>query len=68
MSNFAIDSIKKLKEKLEMIESLSEIEIATKILQECENEDELDILNNHYKRLNCEIKTIDKDVLKILFN
>lgn len=67
MANFVIDSIKKLKEKLEMIDSLSEIEIATKILAECEEmEDEIDLLNSHYKKLKCEIKSLDKQVNNLI--
>jgi len=64
MANFAIDSIKKLKEKMEMINSLSEIEIATKIIAEYDGDaDEVDMLNSHYKRLQCEIKSIHKTVI-----
>lgn len=67
MANFAIDSIKKLKEKMEMIDSLSEIEIATKILAECEEEqDEIDMLNSHYNKLKCEIKTVHRTVIIFL--
>ncbi len=63
MASFVIDSVKRLKEKLEMIDSLSEIEIATKILAECdEDNDEIDTLNSHYKKLNCEIKSLDRTV------
>jgi poly [ADP-ribose] polymerase len=72
MANFVIDSVKRLKEKLEMIDSLSEIEIATKILAECdEDNDEVDTLNSHYKKLNCEIKSMDRTVrffLNQIFN
>lgn len=68
MANFVIDSIKKVKEKLEMIDSLSEIEIATKILAEIdEDHDEIDTLNAHYNKLNCEIKTIEKNVISKIF-
>ena len=62
MANFVIDSASKLKEKIEMVESLSEIEIATKIIEKTKNLSDIDILNDHYKRLNCDIKGIDKNV------
>lgn len=62
MSNFVIDSASKLKEKLEMVESLSEIEIATKILERTKDLSEHNILNDHYKRLNCDIKGIERNV------
>jgi hypothetical protein len=69
MANFVINSSKRLKEKLEMIDSLSEIEIATKILSECDDDhDEIDTLNSHYKKLNCEIKSMDKTVSLINFS
>jgi hypothetical protein len=46
-----------------MIDSLSEIEIATKILAERdEDNDEVDNLNSHYNKLNCEIKSMNKTV------
>ena len=63
MSNFVINSASILKQKLEMVESLSEIEIATKIIENTKNLGESDILNDHYKRLNCDIKGIDKNVI-----
>ena len=66
MANFVIDSASKLKEKLEMVESLSEIEIATKIIEKTKNLGEYDILNDHYKSLNCDIKGIDKNVNLLL--
>lgn len=68
MVNFVIDSNTKLKAKLEMIESLSEIEIATKIIEECKgNKDEEDVLKSHYKKLNCDINPIERNV-KLLKN
>ena len=63
MANFVIDSIHKLKEKMNMIDSLSEFEIATKTIIECEEgDDEIDILNSHFKKLNCDIKSLEKNV------
>lgn len=62
MSNFIIDTVTKLKEKLEMVESLSEIEIATKLIEKTKCSKENNILNDHYTSLNCNIKGIDKNV------
>jgi poly [ADP-ribose] polymerase len=65
MANFVIDSASKLKEKLEMVESLAEIEIATKIIEKNKSLSDEDILNKHYDGLNCDIKGIDKNVKEI---
>ncbi|XP_042405989.1 poly [ADP-ribose] polymerase 2-A-like isoform X3 [Zingiber officinale] len=60
MREFVIDTPGKLKAKLEMVESLAEIEIATKILQnDVEAED--DPLNSRYKQLQCELSPIEVD-------
>ena len=67
MSNFIIDSIEKVKEKIDMISSLSEMKITIKILEnvdseneEYENQEEKQI-NDYYKQLNCDIRSISKD-------
>ena len=67
MSNFIIDTIEKVKEKINMISSLSDMKITLKILEsadsesdEYENQEEKQ-LNDYYKQLNCDIKTISKD-------
>ena len=67
MSNFIIDSIEKVKEKINMISSLSDMKITLKILEnadsesdEYENQEEKQ-LNDYYKQLNCDIKKISKD-------
>ena len=60
MANFIIDTKEKLKAKIEMIESLSDITIATKIIgDEKDNEDENQLLFSYYKKLNCNIRHID---------
>ena len=67
MSNFIIDSIEKVKEKINMISSLSDMKITLKILEnvdsekdEYENQEEKQI-HDYYKRLNCDIRCISKD-------
>ena len=64
MANFIIDSIEKVKNKIDMISTLSDMKITLKILEnvdkddeEYENQEEKQ-LNDYYKKLNCDIKTI----------
>jgi len=65
MSNFIIDSIDKVKEKIDMISNLSDMKITLKILdntdskEEYENQEEKQ-LNDCYKQLNCDIRSISK--------
>ena len=60
MVNFIIDTKEKLKAKIEMIESLSDITIATKIIgDEKDEDDENQLLFSYYKKLNCTIRHID---------
>ncbi|KAK4788973.1 hypothetical protein SAY86_020292 [Trapa natans] len=60
MRDFVIDTPQKLKNKLEMVEALSEIEVATKLLKE-DIGSEGDPLYGHYQRLNCELIPIEFD-------
>ena len=68
MSNFIIDTIEKVKEKIDMISALSDMKITLKILEnvesekdeEYENEEEKQI-HDYYKQLNCDIRSISKD-------
>jgi len=59
MSNFIIDNDKILKEKIDLLESLGNIEIATKIIKEAEGKD--DIIDQHYQKLNCKIDYIPEN-------
>lgn len=68
MSNFIINSKEKLKEKLELVESLADIQIAAEIINEVEGDDddanELDakyfiISLYSYKKMKCEIVPMD---------
>ena len=67
MSNFIINTIEKVKEKINMISSLSDMKITLKILENANSEDdeyenqEEKQLNDYYKELNCDIKTISED-------
>ena len=67
MVNFIIDSSEKVKEKINMINSLSDMKITLKILEsadsenaEYENQEEKK-LYDCYKELNCDIRSISKD-------
>lgn len=57
MSNFVIDTLPKLSDKLNLIQSLTDIEIATKILDDTKGLSE-DIWDVHYGKLDCKIKHI----------
>ncbi|KAJ4768136.1 Poly [ADP-ribose] polymerase [Rhynchospora pubera] len=58
MSEFVIDSPQKLKEKLDLVEALGEIEIATKLLEE-ETDVEDDPIYTRYKQLKCELTPLE---------
>ena len=65
MSNFIIDTIEKVKEKIDMISVLSDMKITLKILEnvsnekteEYENEEEKQI-HDYYNKLKCDIRSI----------
>lgn len=57
MREFVIDTPQKLKSKLEMVEALGEIELATKLLKE--DSDQEDPLYSHYQRLQCELTPVE---------
>lgn len=60
MSNFIIDSKTKLKEKLDLVESLSDIKVAAEIVDDLDNDksktSEADL---KYKKLNCGLEVVD---------
>eukprot|EP00919_Chromeraceae_sp_WS-2016_P012168 GHVR01028522.1.p1 GENE.GHVR01028522.1~~GHVR01028522.1.p1 ORF type:complete len:428 (+),score=68.48 GHVR01028522.1:122-1405(+) len=60
MGAFVIDTAPKLKEKLHMVESLGEIEIAQKILKE-EDIPDKHPADQHYEKLKTELKFIELD-------
>ena len=60
MSNFEINTLEKLKEKVDMVESLSQIEVATRILDDAKDAE--DLLDQYYKKLDCDIQPVDKKV------
>jgi poly [ADP-ribose] polymerase len=60
MSNFVIKDKFTLKNKIEMIETLSDMKIATKILDDKKEDDHEDELLSLYTSLKCKIDHIDK--------
>lgn len=58
MREFVIDTPQKLKRKLEMVEALAEIEVATKLLKD-DAEMQEDPLFAHYQRLHCELVPVE---------
>ncbi|XP_057426984.1 poly [ADP-ribose] polymerase 2 [Lotus japonicus] len=58
MREFVIDTPLKLKRKLEMVEALAEIEVATKLLKD-DAEMQGDPLYAHYQRLHCELVPVE---------
>ncbi|KAK2649496.1 hypothetical protein Ddye_016985 [Dipteronia dyeriana] len=60
MREFVIDTPQKLKLKLEMVEALGEIEIATKLLEDDTGMQE-DPVYSHYQRLHCHLTPLEVD-------
>ena len=60
MRNFVITTNKVLKEKIEMVQTLGEIEIASKMLEEKKAASIDSIIDQHYERLHCQITPIEK--------
>ncbi|KAK2965174.1 hypothetical protein RJ640_019929, partial [Escallonia rubra] len=60
MREFVIDTPQKLKRKLEMVEALGEIEVATKLLEDIAGMQE-DPLYYQYQRLHCDLAPVDVD-------
>lgn len=60
MYNFILDSEKKVKEKLDMLQSISDIQIATKLLEDASKSENL--IDDHYQKLKCKIVPLDPAV------
>jgi len=61
MSNFILDTDKKVKEKLEMLASLEDIQIATKLLDQGNANSEDSLIDANYKKLKCGLNPCEKD-------
>ena len=60
MSSFIIDTLEKLKSKIDMIETLKDMKLATKIIEDNKQDSESKIILNYYNQLHCNIKHISK--------
>ena len=60
MSNFVLNNDEKIKEKIKMLETISDMKITTKILQETDDTEDTSVLDQNYKKLGCDIKTVDE--------
>lgn len=58
MSAQTIDSPKKLKDKIEMVASLKEIQVAHKVLEGSDNGNAID---SHYQNLKCKLNPVDRN-------
>lgn len=59
MQNFTLDTERKIKEKLEMLQSLQDIQIYTKILSEGKLMTDINEIDSNYLRLKTTIEPID---------
>jgi len=59
MRDHIIDTAKKVKDKIEMLESLSDIKLATKMLKAAADDDSNEV-DRQYNNLNCDMRPIDK--------
>ena len=67
MQNFVIKDMDMIKKKVELIESLTDIQIATKILEVLirliqDTKETDDIVDQYYKKLDCEISPLSSNV------
>ena len=62
MRKFIINTKEMLKQKLDLVQSLSDIQIAAEIVNEIDNEnDDMNELDAKYKKMNCKITPIDEN-------
>lgn len=61
MENFVIDTKQKVKEKIDLLSSLENIQIATKLLKDNNiNPEDVNMIDQNYGKLNCNIKSLNK--------
>ena len=58
MSTFILDSEEKVKTKLDMLQSLSDMQVATKLLDQGSSPEE-NLLDANYRKLDCHLKPVD---------
>ncbi len=59
MSNFILDNDEKVKEKIKMLQTISDLKITSKLLDEKKDDNEA-VFDQNYKKLGCTIKTVDQ--------
>ncbi len=59
MSNFILDNDEKVKEKIKMLQTISDLKITSKLLDEKKDDNEA-VFDQNYKKLGCTIKTLDQ--------
>lgn len=57
--NFILNNDEKVKEKLKMLETISDMKITTKLLEKA-NDTEESVHDQNYNKLKCSIKTVPK--------
>lgn len=60
MQHFVLDTEQKVKQKLEMLQSLEDIQIFTKLLDQGSISSDMNELDSNYLKLNTNIKPLDK--------
>ena len=60
MHNFVIDTKQKVKEKLDLLGSLENIQIATKLLKGDDKNKDGNMIDLNYNKLECDIKSMDR--------
>lgn len=58
MSNFILNNEEKVKEKLNMLSTVSDLKVTSKLLDQQGNEEDA-VHDQNYKKLGCSIKTLD---------
>ena len=61
MSQFVINSKEKLKEKIDMVQALGDIEIASRLMEEGGKTGQAEVDAN-YNNLHCDIEPLEKNV------
>eukprot|EP00916_Digyalum_oweni_P014610 GHVL01023971.1.p1 GENE.GHVL01023971.1~~GHVL01023971.1.p1 ORF type:complete len:547 (+),score=90.13 GHVL01023971.1:3-1643(+) len=60
MAEFKIDTLAKLKDKLDMVSSLADIGLAAKIIKNETPDDNENRIDKHYKQLNCKLEPMEE--------
>ncbi len=61
MAHFSLDSLTKVTEKVNLLNSLENIQIATKILEEHSDASDSNMLDENYAKLNSNLRALSSD-------